>query len=384
MDKILFVTQTLRHKEACGIGLIGKLLGESLVKSKKYDFEIFYTDFKNELENKIIETNPKVIIYNYHPQTTPWVHNQSLRNRFSSIIHIMLHHDIHQQIIDSYTPTKYFGFKYLVTADRSLKGNDHVFLVNRLTPPYKPKPYRDRGIPVIGFQGFGPRHKGIHKIAEKVQEEFDEAIIRLHIPFSFYGDPIGSEAKSRVAEVMNIIKKPGIKIEASHDLLSTQQFVEFLGQNTINCYFYDYLPGAGLASSPDYALAARRPIAITNSHQLRNFIGLTPSICIENNSLRDIISFGTTPLETLYNSYAEENVLSDYEKIIDHIIQNHKPSLAIVPSHNINYALAHFISNLPARSVPAKIILKFLPRFVKSILKKLRNKAKVIAASGER
>jgi hypothetical protein len=27
-DKILFVTQTLGHKAACGIGLIGKLLGD--------------------------------------------------------------------------------------------------------------------------------------------------------------------------------------------------------------------------------------------------------------------------------------------------------------------------------------------------------------------
>lgn len=346
IEKILFVTQTLGHKEACGIGLIGRLLGETLVKSKKYSFEILYTDSEKELENKIIEISPKVIIYNYHPHTTPWVHKQTLRNRFSTIIHIMLHHDVHQQMIDSYIPSKHFGFKYIVSADPCLKGNDHVFLVNRLIPPYQPKPYVDRDIPVIGFQGFGPRHKSFHKIAEKVQEEFEEAIIRLHIPFSFYRDPMGNEAKNRVAEVMSIIKKPGIKVEASHDLLSTQQLIEFLSQNTINCYFYDALPNTGLASSPDYALAARRPIAVTKSHQLRNFIELRPSICIEENSLKNIISLGTAPLEVLYNSYAEENVLNDYEKTIDYIIKNHKPSLAIVSSHNTNCAYAHYTDAL--------------------------------------
>ena len=317
MKKILFVTQTLGHKQACGVGLIGQLLGESLIKSKKYDFEVLFIDSEQDLKHKILASTPSAVIYNYHFTTTPWIRKQRLRKKFSNIIHIMLHHDIHQQIIDSYTPRNNFGFKYLVAADPTLKGNDHVFLVNRLTPPCKPKTYVDRGIPVIGFQGFGLRRKGIHKIAEKVQEEFDEAVIRLHIPFSFYEDPEGKEAKSRVAEVMSIIKKPGIKVEASHDLLSTDKIIEFLGENTINCYFYDYLPGAGLASAPDYALSAGRPIAVTKSHQLRNFIGLSPSICIEDNSLKDIISFGLKPLENLHNSCTEESVLRDYETMLD-------------------------------------------------------------------
>jgi hypothetical protein len=321
VKKVLFVTQTLGYKAACGIGLIGKLLGESLVKSKKCDFEVLYTDSEKELEDKIVATSPVVIIYNYHPHTTPWMRNRGLRNRFSKIVHIMLHHDINQRTIDSYRPRKNFGFEYLVTADTTLKSNKHVFLVNRLIPPYRPKPYVDRGIPIIGFQGFGLRHKGIHKIAEKVQEEFDEAVIRLHIPFSFYVDPEGKEARNRVAEVRNIIKKPGIKIEASHELLSTDKVVEFLGENTINCYFNDFHPSPGLASSPDYALSARRPIAVTKSQQLRNFLGLTPSVCIEDNSLKDIISFGLKPLENLHNLYTEESVLRDYEAMIDKVLE---------------------------------------------------------------
>jgi hypothetical protein len=105
-----------------------------------------------------------------------------------------------------------------------------------------------------------------------VQEEFDEAIIRLHIPNSFYGDPNGWAAMQRVEEVKSIIRKPNIKIQHSHNLLSTNEVIDFLNENTINCYFYDYLNGAGLASSPDYALATNRPIAVTKSHQLRNFL----------------------------------------------------------------------------------------------------------------
>lgn len=322
MDKILFVTQTLGHRAGCGIGLIGKLIAESLVKSKKYSFEILYTDSAQDLEDKIALMSPRTIIYNYHSTTTPWLYDSQLRNRLSDIPHIMLHHDITQGVIDSYHLQDH-GFKYLITADNTLNGNENVFTVNRLMPPYIPSPYIDRGIPVIGFQGFGFRHKGIHKIAERVCQEFDEAIIRLHIPYSFFGDQGGWEARHRVNEVRDITRdKQGIKIEASHDLMSTGEVIEFLGQNTINCYFYDYLDGAGLASSPDYALAANRPIAVTKSHQLRNFLGINPSVCIEDNSLKDIISFGLKPLEELRNKYSEENVLKDYEHVIDSVLKS--------------------------------------------------------------
>ena len=54
-------------------------------------------------------------------------------------------------------------------------------------------------------------HKGIEKIAYQVIKEFDEAIIRLHIPNSFYVDPQGYQARARVNAVRQIVsKKPGI------------------------------------------------------------------------------------------------------------------------------------------------------------------------------
>jgi hypothetical protein len=320
MKKIIFVTQTLGYKSACGIGLIGKLLAETLVKSKKYNFEILYTDNICDVENEIIKNKPDVVIFNYHAGSSRLAEDIEIRKKYNNIKYILLHHEMNQAMVDNFSPEKFFGFEYLICGDNTLNTNDGIFTTNRLMPPYSPSQYVDSQIPIIGFQGFGFKHKGIHKIANKVQEEFDEAIIRLHIPFSYFGDPYGVEAKERVQEVKNIITKPGIKVEASYDLKTTQEIVEFLSKNTINCYFYDLLSDRGLASSTDYALAARRPIAVTKSHQLRNFIGLKPSICIEDNSLRDIISFGLKPLENLYNAYKEEVVISEYEKIIDNIL----------------------------------------------------------------
>lgn len=318
-NKVLFVTQTLGHKAACGIGLIGKLLSESLIKSTEYEFHILFSDSPHELEAKILECDPAFIIYNYHSMTTKWVNAGNLRAKYNNIKHIMIHHDINKSIINDFHPSHFFGFNYIIAGDTTLTPSDNVFLVSRLIPPYRPTNYPENEIPVIGFQGFGQRHKGIHRIAEVVQREFDTAIIRLHIPYSIYGDPHGNEAHQRVAEVRSIITNPNISVEASHNLLSTEDIIDFLASNTINCYFYDYLEGSGLASSPDYALAANRPLAVTKSHQMRNFIGLSPSICIEDNSLKDIISFGLEPTKGIREKYSEANVIKEYESILKHL-----------------------------------------------------------------
>ena len=182
-----------------------------------------------------------------------------------------------------------------------------------------------------GFKQVGMKNKGGKQVPNCVpeswtQEEFDEATLRLHIPFGFYEDQIhgrkGSNALARAEEVRRIITKPGIDVIITHDLLDTQQIINLLAQNTINCYFYDYLDGCGLASSPDYALAAGRPIAVTRSHQMRNYWDLKPSVLIENSSIREIIANGTAPLEPLYKAYSKESVWQDYSRILNRLLNN--------------------------------------------------------------
>jgi len=42
--RVLFVTQTLGNKAACGIGLIGNLIGNTLITHQEYEFQVLYTD----------------------------------------------------------------------------------------------------------------------------------------------------------------------------------------------------------------------------------------------------------------------------------------------------------------------------------------------------
>jgi len=309
----------------CGIGIRGKLTADILTnnQSNKYKFISLFTDSNEELENFIMAKKPAIIIYNFHGYTTPFFKEQTIRNKYSHIFHIMVHYDLLQTNIDNFVPEHFHGFHYIISDNEKLNYNSgNVFCVTRSVPYLKKleKKTRKDEIPIIGFQGFGFPHKGICRIAYKIQEEFDEAIFRLHIPYSYFGDPTGEKARARVNEVYSIITKPGIKIEVSHNFFSDEDIINWLSENTINCYFYDYLENSGIASSPDYAIASMRPIAINNSRMFVNLHNLEPSIEIEKNSLRQIIENGIEPLKPIYSKYTHQNVVKDYENICDKLL----------------------------------------------------------------
>jgi len=314
------------YNSYCGIGIRGKLTADilSTSKSNKYRFVSIFIDSISQLEDFIIKNKPKIIIYNYHFITTPFLNDNYIRNKYNDIIHVMIHYDILQSHVDNFSPSMFNGFNHIITDNdkiiKKYKDDKNIFIVTRSIPYSKNVTRyeeRDDKIPIIGFQGFGFVHKGIIRIADKVQEEFDEAIIRLHIPYSYFGDPNGNEARKRVDEVKQIIRKPGIKIEATHDFLSDEDIIQLLNKNTVNCYFYDFLEQSGIASSPDYAIAAMRPIAVNNSRMLINLHNLEPSIEIEKISLKDIIKNGITPLVPIHETYKTSNVIHDYENICD-------------------------------------------------------------------
>lgn len=313
---ILFVSQKVGYEDQkyhCGIGIKGKLITEILHKSSKYNFISCFIDNNTDLEKYIIDYKPKAIFYNYHETTTPWLNDPFLRIKYSNVHHVLIHYDIHQKLVDAFKP--FNQFKYLLTDDDTLVGNDNVFVVPRSIPIDNFSSKYIHSIPKIGFQGFAIQHKNIPLIARTVNNEFDEAILRLHIPFSYYGTR--ENIQHILDDVYKQITKPCIKIEVSHDFLTDEEIVKWLSENTVNCYFNDYLDGAGIASSPDYAISARRPIAITKSHQFRNMWNLSPSIIIGENTLKQIIENGTKPLEPLYEKYSHKNLISAYEKICD-------------------------------------------------------------------
>jgi hypothetical protein len=142
----------------------------------------------------------------------------------------------------------------------------------------------------FGSFGFGFENKGFERIITTVQYQYDNATIKLLIPFARFGDENGEQARRVGDKCKSLVTKPGIKLEISHNFLSDKELVNFLASNDMNIFLYDYMPGRGCSSVIDYALTANKPIAISNSLMFRHIF--SEAICAYKRPLKDILADG--------------------------------------------------------------------------------------------
>lgn len=323
MIKVLYVNH---RQQQCGVYEFGKGIGKALLNSKKFTVRYCECDSFRELKKEYNVFHPDIIIYNFHPSTMKWVLPE---NKFDApvtyklpAIHIGTIHEVHQQLADE-TRDDVFDFHIAPDPTLLLK-NPIVFKTGRLLPR-KPLARMQNGkIPVIGSFGFATSGKGFDKIINLVQNEFDEAIIRLNIPFAKFGDETGELAKRIAVQCNELLVKKSIQLQVDHDYLADEDLLEFLSSNTINVFLYDDMPARGISSATDWALASGRPLAISKSRLFRHLFSCRPGICIEQNNLRQIMDNGTAPLHRIWEDWSEETILWEYERIINLSLQ--KPS----------------------------------------------------------
>jgi SAM-dependent methyltransferase len=312
LPAVLFVSHT---DTACGVYQYGANVAAAIKKSARYT--ISYVECANEdvFVSAVGRVSPSAIIYNYYQSTLPWL-NPFLLGKLR-VPHIGILHEVTQASADSASNGL---FDYHIAPDPTLLlRNSIVFKTGRLLPTYNrsfPQPL----IPTIGSFGFGLDGKGFERLIVKVQDEYDRAIIRLQIPFAKFGDADGKLATSTARRCRELILKPGIRLDLGHDFLSQEQILDFLAQNTLNAFFYDAYEGRGLSSAIDYAMAVRRPIAITNSNMFRHVSRARPSICIEDSTIERITCNGFAPLSGYYEEWSERNFIWEYERVLDTVL----------------------------------------------------------------
>lgn len=301
MNNILFIN----HKEhQCGVYQYGKRTSDILKKSDKYNFIYVEIESEEEFNEEVILYNPKQIIYNWHPSTLPWIDNDFL-SKHPEIIHYALHHE----------GSKLFNFNYHLILDSTFSDTNTDFSIPRPLFEDINFEYKKPDIPIISSFGFGIGDKGFALLVKTVNDQFDKALIRLHIPFGYYGDREKQSIKSVYPGCYNEMYKPDIKLEITNDFLETNQLLKFLSGSTINAFFYPEMKGRGLSSVIDYALSVNRPIAITKSDMFRHIYNTSPSICIEDRSIPEIIESGV-----LHDQYREKwshiNLINKYDSIL--------------------------------------------------------------------
>jgi hypothetical protein len=301
----------------CGVQEWGIRMGTLLSKSKKYNFAYREANSVSEFMFFVKREHPRIIIYNYNPATLPWLTKEVLLSVKPSINIVVIHEGYSHH-------NDYLGFDYYIylpknptiepeIADRCFKVGRPLLKYNGLHPT--------NSIPTIGSFGFGFSHKRFELIAETVNKEFDLANIRFSMPFSSVGDPRGDVARQTTQNCLSKITKPGIKLEVTYSYLSEPELLTFLAGNDINCFFYDYSKVESSSGSTDFALSVRRPIAVSKSNMFIHLTSVvTPSICIEDRTLKEIMASGIEPLQPLYDKWSDENFIKDFENICDRIL----------------------------------------------------------------
>lgn len=311
MKTILFVN----HKEPrCGIYQAGLGICNIIKKSINYNIKYVEVESLFEFENYFNNIKPDAILYNYHPAPMPWVTLDTIK-RYEKLAKSMViqHEGFHNP--DNTT------FQYYIFANAAMEIPsewDNVFVIGRPLKTYLEGYYPTNNIPHIGSFGFGFLNKRYDLIGKYVNQEFDNAVINLQIPYAKYGDDFGVAAKESVRRCSREITKLGIQLKVSHEFLPEQELLKFLAGNDINVFFYDDMPGRGSASTIDWALSVKRPIAVSKTYMFKHLV-TEPSIFIEDNSLKTIMDNGIKPLEKFYEMWSEEGNIKYYDQIFKRV-----------------------------------------------------------------
>ncbi len=298
----------LSHPEhSCGVWQFGRRVFELASQSKKLEFIYREMLTKRDYTNIVSQYNPDHIIYNWHRGTMPALTENLIQER-KNIKHYFIFHD-------EFTRQNYD--KYLFFGDYDFSGGikfgEKKVLLPRPLLEFIGE-YKKNEIVTIGSFGFGFWNKGYHTLTKLVNDTFDKAVLNFHIPWSAFGDPLGIQTNSVINECKRLNTNPNVKLNITRELLPTEEVLEFLAGNDINIFMYQE-NGEGISSVIDYALSVKRPIAISNSRMFRHIAN--DNILLEKNSIQDILSRGTKPLEKYYEIWKPQNFIEQIERIFN-------------------------------------------------------------------
>ena len=297
--------------ENCGVYQYGKRFGNIASKSKKYNFMYFEINSDSEFISKFGEHKPQAIIYNYLSGTMPWLSGGLIQAcREQGVKQYTIVHNSH-----------YHGFDYYLHQNPYHPNVDDTnFALARPLFDYKSSNVKSNDdILHIGSFGFGLTCKSIDKICELINEQlsYRKVQINLHLTEAHFC-PNADTISSIKQDCLNAITHDNIKLNTTHKFLTNDEMLDFLSKNDLNIFFYEkYQHYNGISSTIDYALSVKKPIAICRSNMFAHIWDVHPSICVENNSLINIINNGFDPLEEKYNSWTNEQFIHTLETIIE-------------------------------------------------------------------
>lgn len=300
MVKALIVNSTNPY---CGVYQYGKRLYDCLFDCNVVDYSYAEAD---KFEACINTKEFDFVVFNWHQATMLWA-DQSLVDALNNIgiKSIFIYHDCE--------PPKFNNCK-VVNSDYTKE--------NGITRPIispifytDPKKKRNRSIPHIGSFGLGVPRKRFDLVCKKVVEQFDEAVVNLHICPAKVVDPAGNFVRQIVESCEDVVKNTKIKLNITSELISDMELAKFLWEQDINIFMYDDADSDGLSSVVDHAVGVCSVFAVNGAKMFRHALAQYPEINIDKHSIEEIISLGDMPARKMKFLWSEYNLRSDFIKL---------------------------------------------------------------------
>lgn len=304
--KIYFINS---KKENCGVYQYGLRIWDS-VKNSKLNIE--YHEISNLKEFSSLDlSNVDIIFFNWI-EGGPigpfgWYnHNVALelKTKYNIITVTVMHTP------DFTTAT----FDYYIEQDTTKSGFIRPLYEYDIT---KPKLKND--VTTIGSFGFAGDHKGFDDIVRLVNDQYDNAVINLHITNAYYGDAEGIHQHRIIDSIRSIPLKEGIKLNITSKFLSNSEMLDFVYSNDI--ILLGYKGTRDISSMPDYAISTGTPIGVTSVGSFSHIY--KDEIDINKHSIKEILDFNlsTNYIKSLREDWSRENMVLCFENLMNSIYE---------------------------------------------------------------
>ena len=280
--------------------------------------EQFLLDYKEvSAAQRNIPAEYDFYLFNYHPSTMHWLDTARLKKSLGLVFTIIL--EVLPDDPFVMCPDNHFN-GYCVLDPTIRSSNKKVFAFPRpLEIPEKVIPYQEKKIPVIGSFGFATKGKGFQHVVEAVNQEFDQAVVKINIPF---GDFV-PESKAYAEFLAGICRqkaKPGIEVIVTHAYMTKEELINWCAQNTLNCFLYDRnLPG--LAATTDQAIASGRPLAVSHNDTFRHILSyISPYPAV---SLKQSIENSTIQVQRMEKDWSPVVFSAKFDIMLSQLLKKH-------------------------------------------------------------
>lgn len=309
MAKILFVNS---DKEADGLTDYGRRFNHVIQQSVKHKIKYVELSHAENIEIVASYFKPDVIVYNFHKMTFPSL--SPITNKWiGKWKQVLIYHEFGN---DCYSDA-------IIHVDSTQQDDVSKQFFSVPRPLYDTNfEFRKNAIPHFGSYGFGGHHKNFDLAVSLIVEQFEEAVINFNIPRCHFDYDINIR-RSIIENCKHIVNNSGknIKINISENFLNYDSLIKFLNKN--DCIIFMHadrdVSDLTLSASTDYALMAKKPIAISKSNMFRHFENVDPSVYAVDRPLIDIINSGIEPLQTMYEAHGTKAFLEKFEWIIDNL-----------------------------------------------------------------